>query len=75
MTTFSPPKSEKACDDCDGELFQRADDSMETAKERLKVFYAQTQPLIEYYSKKGLLVAITETEKEKVHAALLKELC
>ena len=48
---------------------------METAKERLKVFYAQTQPLIEYYSKKGLLVAITETEKEKVHAALLKELC
>lgn len=72
---FSPPKSEKACDDCDGELFQRADDSMETAQERLKVFYAQTQPLIEYYSKKGLLVAITETEKEKVHAALLKELC
>ena len=72
---FSPPKSEKACDDCDGELFQRADDSMETAKERLKVFYAQTQPLIEYYSKKGLLVAITETEKEKVHSALLKELC
>ena len=72
---FSPPKSEKACDDCDGELFQRADDSIETAKERLKVFYAQTQPLIEYYEKKGLLVAITETEKEKVHSALLKELC
>lgn len=72
---FSPPKSEKACDDCDGELFQRADDSIETAKERLKVFYAKTQPLIEYYEKKGLLVAITETEKEKVHSALLKELC
>ncbi|MFA6100892.1 MAG: adenylate kinase [Victivallaceae bacterium] len=72
---FSPPKSEKACDDCDGELFQRADDSLETAQERLKVFYAQTQPLIEYYEKKGLLVAITETEKNKVHSALLKELC
>ena len=72
---FSPPKSENACDDCDGELFQRADDSLETAQERLKVFYAQTQPLIEYYEKKGLLVAITETEKNKVHSALLKELC
>ena len=72
---FSPPKSEKGCDDCNGELFQRPDDSLETARERLRVFYAQTQPLIEYYEKKGLLVAITETEKEKVHAALLKELC
>lgn len=72
---FSPPKSEKGCDDCNGELFQRPDDSLETAQERLRVFYAQTQPLIEYYQKKGLLVAITETEKEKVHTALLKELC
>lgn len=72
---FAPPKSEKGCDDCSGELFQRPDDSMATAQERLKVFYAQTQPLIEYYEKTGLLVAITETEKSKVHSALMKELC
>jgi adenylate kinase len=72
---FAPPKSEKSCDDCSGELFQRPDDSIETAQERLKVFYAQTQPLIEYYEKTGLLVAITETEKSKVHSALMKELC
>jgi len=44
------------CDKCSGELFQRDDDKEDTIRNRLKTFNAQTKPLIEYYSKKGLIV-------------------
>jgi adenylate kinase len=52
---FNPPSGNSACDKCGGELYQRSDDTMETAKNRLKVYNNQTQPLIEYYREKGLL--------------------
>ena len=71
---FQPSKKENVCDKCGGELFQRPDDSLETAKSRLEVFYRQTQPLIDYYDKLGLLLTITETDKEKIMATLEKEL-
>ncbi|MBN1573444.1 MAG: adenylate kinase [Deltaproteobacteria bacterium] len=51
---FEPPKSEGKCDKCGGELYQRDDDKEETIKARLKVYADQTEPLIEYYSEKGL---------------------
>ena len=50
-----PPKKEGVCDKCEGELYQRADDKEATIKERLKVYFAQTMPLLEYYEKKGRL--------------------
>lgn len=53
-----PPKHENVCDICGGELFQRPDDSLETAKSRLKVFYNQTAPLVDYYRKNGLLLTV-----------------
>ena len=71
---FQPSKQENICDKCGGELFQRPDDSLETAKSRLEVFYRQTQPLIDYYDKLGLLLTITETDKAKIMATLEKEL-
>jgi len=71
---FAPPKRENNCDKCDGELFQRPDDSLETAKERLKVFYEMTQPLIDYYKKKNLLITIVESEKFRAYAILKKEI-
>lgn len=71
---FMPPKQEGVCDKCGGELIQRADDSLETAKNRLKVFYDQTSPLIEYYTKSGKLFEITETDKDRATATLLQEL-
>ena len=43
---------------CSGELYQRADDQEKTIRERLKVYDAQTAPLIQYYKEKGLLRAI-----------------
>lgn len=52
---FNPPRRENICDHCGSELVQRADDSAETVKSRLYVYNKQTQPLIEYYSAKGLL--------------------
>ncbi len=52
---FHPPKKNGVCDRCGGELFQRDDDKEEVIEKRLKVYEEQTQPLIEYYRKKGIL--------------------
>jgi adenylate kinase len=54
----SPPKVEGKCDNCGGELYQRADDTRETAQKRLGVFVSQTAPLIDYYQKQSKLVEI-----------------
>jgi adenylate kinase len=54
----SPPKIKEKCDRCGGELYQRDDDKPATIKERLKVFFAQTAPLIDYYTKTGKLVEV-----------------
>jgi adenylate kinase len=57
-----PPKVAGKCDHCGGELYQRADDTEETARKRLDVYFAQTMPLIEYYTRSGKLV---EADGEK----------
>lgn len=41
-----PPRAAGVCDVCGGELYQRPDDSLETAKNRLEVYFSQTAPLI-----------------------------
>ena len=67
---FMPPKIEGICDKCGSELFQRADDSLETAKNRLSVFHQQTQPLIDYYEQRGLLYTCKNTDKDEIVAEL-----
>ena len=52
----SPPKVKGKCDKCGGELYQRPDDTAETVKKRLQVYFAQTAPLIDYYTKAGKLL-------------------
>lgn len=54
----SPPSVKGKCDACGGELYQRADDTLETAKKRLEVYFAQTAPLINYYTGVGKLLEI-----------------
>lgn len=54
----SPPKTPGKCDRCGGELYQRADDTVETVKERLKVYFVQTAPLIDYYTRAGKLLEV-----------------
>jgi adenylate kinase len=55
---FSPPKKAGICDRCGGELYQRPDDTPETQKHRIQVYFEQTAPLIDYYQKKGLLIEV-----------------
>ena len=55
---FNPPQVRNVCDNCGGELYQRDDDTVETVQERLDVYNRQTEPLIEYYDKQGLLLSI-----------------
>ncbi len=50
------------CSRCGGELYQRKDDNPETVKSRLDVYTEQTQPLIDYYTKKGIILNFTGTE-------------
>lgn len=52
---FAPPKVPGVCDIDGGELFQRPDDTRETAVKRLVVFFKQTRPIIKYYRERGLL--------------------
>jgi adenylate kinase len=54
-----PPKKEGVCDKCGANLFQRPDDTIETVKNRLKVYDEQTSPLIEYYTKQGILKKVS----------------
>jgi adenylate kinase len=55
---FSPPQKDGVCDRCGGQLYQRPDDTPETQKHRIVVYFEQTAPLIDYYREKGLLVEV-----------------
>lgn len=71
---FNPPKVEGVCE-CGGELYQRSDDTVETAKNRLDVYNSQTEPLIAFYEGKGLLKRINGDQPiEKVFQDILKAL-
>lgn len=56
-----PPKKEGICDRCGSELILRDDDKPETVKNRLDVYHKQTQPLIDFYTKKGVLKTVDGT--------------
>lgn len=53
-----PPKVEGVCDACGGTLVQRADDKLETVRQRLEVYHNETEPLKGYYESKGILTAV-----------------
>lgn len=54
----SPTRAEGVCDKCGGKVTQRSDDNEATINNRLRVYEAQTEPLIEYYRKQGKLRAV-----------------
>lgn len=58
VDTDCRPTVDGVCDKCGETLVKRADDELETVKERLKVYYDQTQPLIDFYSSKGKLATV-----------------
>ncbi len=57
-----PPKQEGICDRCGKDLVLRDDDKPETVQNRLQVYHEQTQPLIDFYSRKGILKAVDGTK-------------
>ena len=56
---FDPPKRQGVCDACGGELYQRADDNEQTVRNRLLVYAEQTRPLVDYYTRKGLVSTVS----------------
>ncbi|MEU1943867.1 adenylate kinase [Streptomyces sp. NPDC059474] len=60
---YKPPKAPGVCDVCGGELYQREDDSEETVRKRLEVYHRETEPIIDYYKAKGLVVTISALGK------------
>lgn len=65
-----PPKQAGICDRCGGVLFQREDDKEETIRKRFTTFIEKTQPLIDYYKSKGILI---EINADKAPTATLAE--
>ncbi len=55
---YNPPKHDEICDVCGTPLVQREDDMPDVVKKRIEVYKKQTNPLIEYYKNKGLLVTV-----------------
>ena len=57
-----PTKVEGICDRCGNPVVLRDDDQPETVKKRLDVYHEQTQPLIDYYTKQGILKSVDGTQ-------------
>ncbi|MEQ8176137.1 MAG: adenylate kinase [Syntrophomonadaceae bacterium] len=70
----NPPKKAGVCDLCGGELFQRSDDQGDTVVKRLQVYGEQTNPLLAYYEKKGLVYNIDGDRDSKVVFADVKNI-
>jgi adenylate kinase len=55
---YNPPRQAGICDFDGSELYQREDDKTETVKRRIRVYLEQTQPLVDYYQKQGVLIEV-----------------
>ncbi len=65
------PKIEGKCDKCEGELIQRKDDNVATINERLEVYKKETQPLIDFYKNKNLLLDIKIVNSPEIVVPLI----
>lgn len=57
--TYNAPRESGLCDVCGGELYQRQDDTEETVRKRLEVYHRATEPIIDYYRTRDLVVRIS----------------
>jgi len=69
-----PPKKEGVCDKCGGKLIQREDDKPEVIKRRIDVYHKLTQPIIDYYRKKGNFFEISGEGKLEEMVRKIKEI-
>ena len=69
---YNAPKVENTCDTCGSDLIIRDDDKPETVQNRLSVYHEQTQPLIDFYEKQGVLKTVDGTvDMNDVFAAIV----
>lgn len=69
---YNAPKEENTCDTCGSDLIIRDDDKPETVQNRLSVYHEQTQPLIDFYEKQGVLRTVDGTvDMSDVFAAIV----
>ncbi|MEZ4471783.1 MAG: adenylate kinase [bacterium] len=72
---FHPTRLEGVCDVCEGETYQRADDSPEVIPQRLQAYVQQTAPLVEFYSARGIVRTVDGLgEMEAIFARILEAL-
>jgi len=72
---FDPPKHEGVCDQDGSRLIQRDDDKPETVRKRLAVYHEQTEPLVDWYERKGVLMRFDGTRTpEEVHGLIRAKL-
>ena len=70
-----PPQVEGVCDKCGGHLVRRKDDEPETVKARLEVYHKETEPLKDFYAKRGLLKSVeNQPTVEETSQAILRAL-
>jgi adenylate kinase len=71
--TFKPPRAAGVCDECQGELYQRKDDSETVIRDRLSTYHSQTEPVLHYYSEQGKLKRIDGAlGRDKVYQEILR---
>ncbi len=69
---FNPPARDGVCDRCGGELYQRDDDREKTIRQRLAIYREQTEPLIAYYEKQGILKRIKgDDSKDQIFSRIV----
>jgi adenylate kinase len=69
--TYSPPDRQGKCDRCNRDLIQRLDDMADTVRRRLAIYHRRTEPILEHYAKKGILVRVSGLGAKE---AIFKEL-
>ena len=72
-TEYLPPKEEGIYDECGKPLTIRNDDAAETVAKRLETYHAQTEPLLEFYDRRGLLIRVEGQEKVEDTTALVEK--
>lgn len=70
---FNPPQKEGICDECGGELYQREDDKEEIVEKRIEENRENTEGIVDYYEKKGILETVEGTDRmpDEVHADIV----
>jgi adenylate kinase len=70
---YNPPAVSGICDKCSAQLVTRSDDAAETVMKRLDTYHKQTEPLKDFYSKRGLLITVEGQEELSTTSRLVSE--